>query len=326
MSEIPSALPRAAQTNYDPGLTQKYTGALNRVVNKDGNFNVHRAGQTWRDSNPYTFLINITWWNFAAIVTATFIVVNLAFAWLYMHVAGGQIKGAESKDPAMHFLNLFFFSTHTLTTVGYGNMYPDGPLANAIAAFEALLGLMAFAIATGLLFGRFSRPSARFGFSPGMVIAPYQDGVSLQFRVVNRRANNLIETEARVMLMTVEFNNGLPQRKYQQLELERAQILFLPLTWTVVHPIGENSPLYRKTATELKQMQAEIVVMMRGFDETFGQIVYARYSYRYDEIVWGAKFAAAFDVDAEGDLLLWVDRVGLTEPAPLAGADSNVVA
>lgn len=153
-----------------------------------------------------------------------------------------------------------------------------------------------------------------------MAIAPYRDGTSLQFRVVNRRRNNLIEVEARVMLMTVEMVNGRPQRKYNQLELERTQVLFLPLTWTVVHPITEKSPLYGKNAIDLEQLQAEIVVMMRGFDERFGQVVYARYSYRYDEIIWGVKFAAAFDVDEKGELMLWIERVGLTEPAPLPEA------
>jgi len=113
--------------------------------------------------------------------------------------------------------------------------------------------------------------------------------------------------------------NGRPQRKYNQLELERTQVLFLPLTWTVVHPISEKSPLYGKTAKDLELLQAEVVIMMRGFDETFGQIVYARYSYRHDEILWGAKFAAAFDVDDHGDLVLWVDKVGLTEPSTLPG-------
>ncbi len=317
MSESPLTYPNSSAVNFDPGLTQKYTGALNRIVNKDGEFNIHRAGNTWQDFNPYTFLISTSWWVFAAIVIATFVIVNLAFAWVYMAVADGGIKGAESKYAVVHFFNLFFFSTHTLTTVGYGNMYPVGLLANAIAAIEALMGLMAFAIATGLLFGRFSRPSARFGFSSNMVIAPYRDGTSLQFRVVNRRADNLIEAEARVMLMTVELVDGRPQRKYNQLELERTQVLFLPLTWTVVHPITGKSPLNGKTEEDLARIQAEIVVMMRGFDETFGQIVYARYSYRYDEILWGAKFAAAFDVDDRGDLVLWVDKVGLTEPAGL---------
>lgn len=314
-TEFPNAA--SASTSYDPGLTQKYTGPLNRIVTRGGEFNVHRAGRTWRDKNPYTYLINCSWSMFSAIVSVAFVLVNLAFAWMYMAIADGHIKGAESKDFTLHFLNIFFFSTHTLTTVGYGNMYPEGPVANTIAALEALLGLMTFAIATGLLFGRFSRPSARFGFSPGMVVAPYRDGTALQFRVVNRRANNLIEAEARVMLMTVESVEGRPQRKYDQLELERTQVLFLPLTWTVVHPIDKRSPLFEKTFEDLEQAQAEVVVMMRGFDETFGQIVYARYSYRFDEIQWGAKFVAAFDVDPRGDLVLWVDRVGLTEPASI---------
>jgi inward rectifier potassium channel len=317
MSGPDTAFPNVPAVGYDPGLTQQYSGSINRVVNRDGEFNVHRAGQTWRDINPYTFLINCSWTLFALVIVVVFVLVNLLFAWFYMSLADGRIKGAESKDSWMHFLNLFFFSTHTLTTVGYGNMYPDGPLANAIASLEALLGLMAFAIATGLLFGRFSRPSARFGFSDVMVIAPYRNEAALEFRVVNRRANNLIEAEARVMLMTVELDGGKPKRKYQQLALERTQVLFLPLTWTVVHPIDENSPLNGKTASDLERLQAEVVVMMKGFDETFGQVIYARYSYRFDEIMWGAKFAPAFEVEESGDLMLWVDKVGLTEPAAL---------
>ena len=320
MSAPDTALPKAAAVNFDPGLTQTYTGTLNRVVNKDGEFNVRRADERWTDVNPYTYMISVPWPMFAVIVVIVFFLINIAFACAYSAFAAGHIKGAESKDAAVQFLNLFFFSTHTLTTVGYGNMYPEGPIANAIAALEALLGLMGFAIATGLLFGRFSRPTARFGFSETMALAPYKDGTSLQFRVVNRRSNNLIEVEARVTLMTVEVTNGRPARKYAQLPLERSQVLFLPLTWTVVHPIDAESPLWGKTPEDLQAMQAEVVIMMRGFDETFGQIVYARYSYRYDEIQWGVKFAAAFDVDRAGDLLLWVDRVGLTEPAPLPEA------
>ena len=317
MSESQSAMPKSMEASFDPGLTQKYTGVLKRIINKDGQFNVHRSGGTWRDSNPYTFLINTSWPMFLLIVTVAFIILNVIFAWLYVEVGASHIKGTEASTRGLQFLNVFFFSNHTLTTVGYGNMYPEGPLANAVASIEALVGLMTFAIATGLVFGRFSRPSARFGFSETMAIAPYQSGTSLQFRVVNRRANNLIEVEARMMLMTVELANGRTERKYYLLDLERSQVLFLPLTWTVVHSIDEKSPLRGKGPRELERLQAEVLVMMRGFDETFGQVVYARNSYRYDEIVWGAKFAAAFDVDAAGDLLLWVDRVGLTEAAPL---------
>jgi inward rectifier potassium channel len=175
---------------------------------------------------------------------------------------------------------------------------------------EALAGLMTFALATGLLFGRFSRPSARFGFSPKMLVAPYRNGMSLQFRVVNRRSNNLIDVEARLLLMTVQGENGKPVRRFDQLELERRQILFFPLTWTVVHPITEGSPLFGITTEDLERLQAEVLVTMKAFDESFGQVVNARFSYRYDDIVWGAKFVQSFEVEANGDLRLEMDRVG----------------
>ncbi len=302
---------------FDPGLTQQYAGAVNRVINKDGQFNVRRTGVTWRDFHPYLFLINTSWKTFTACVLAIFIVSNTLFALLYLATGAGNIKGTEAPSEWLHFLNLFFFSAHTLTTVGYGNMYPSGITANSIAAIEALVGLMAFAIATGLLFGRFSRPSARIGFSRNMLMSPYLETTSLQFRVVNRRTNNLIDMEARLMLMTVQLVDGVPRRKFEVLALERDRILFFPLTWTVVHPIDENSPLHKKTREDFEQLQAEVMIMLRGFDDTFGQTVHARYSYRYDEIVWGARFAPAFGVDDSGDLHVEVNRVSAIESAPL---------
>ncbi|MBV9158164.1 MAG: hypothetical protein JO097_18005 [Acidobacteriaceae bacterium] len=303
---------------FDPGLTQQYTGVLKRAINKDGQFNVRREGVTWRDFHPYLFLINIPWPLFAALVMAAFIIVNTAFAGVYAAIGIEHLKGAEAPTTALRFLNAFFFSAHTLTTVGYGNIWPSGPLANTVAALEALTGLMGFAIATGLLFGRFSRPSARIGFSRTMVIAPYGDVTSLQFRVVNRRSNNLIDLEARVLLMTVELIGERLQRRYMQLDLERNQVLFFPLTWTVVHPIDEKSPLFGKTYQDLERLQAEVMIMMKGFDDTFGQTVQARFSYRYDEIAWGAKFSPAFEIEKNGDLRVEVNRVGSIEPAQLA--------
>ena len=302
---------------FDPGLTQQYTGVLKRTINKDGQFNVKRTGVTWRDNHPYLFLINLPFSAFVAALTGLFILINTVFAVLYMMIGIDSLKGAEAPTVWLQFVNAFFFSAHTLTTVGYGNMYPVGISANALAALEALAGLLTFAIATGLLFGRFSRPSARIGFSNGMVIAPYQGGTSLQYRVVNRRTNNLIDLEARLMLMTVEMIDGRPQRRYTYLDLERTTVLFFPLTWTVVHPIDEKSPLQGKTAEDLERLQAEVMIMMRGFDDTFSQTVHARYSYRYDEITWGAKFAPAFDVDAKGELRVEVNKVGAIVPVPL---------
>ncbi len=319
MSQLQSASPEASRPTYDPGLTQQYTGVLNRAINKDGEFNVRRSGRTWRDVHLYLFLISASWPLFFLLVTLGFIIVNTAFAVSYMAIGMEHLKNAYAPTAEMRFVNAFFFSAHTLTTVGYGNIYPDGVAANATSAFEALVGLMGFAIATGLMFGRFSRPSARFGFSETMLISPYMGGTSLQFRVVNRRSNNLIDVEARVMLMTVDFSESRPKRRFAPLDLERGQVLFLPLTWTVVHPISESSPLYGKTAEDLERLQAEVIVMMKAFDDTFSQTVQARYSYRYDEITWGAKFAPAFEIDQHGDLRVEVNRVGETESAALPG-------
>jgi len=165
-------------------------------------------------------------------------------------------------------------------------------------------------VATGLLFGRVSRPSARLGFSENMVLAPYQDGSSLQFRVVNRRKNSLVEIEARVMLMTVE--GGV--RSYKLLRLEREQVLFLPLTWTIVHPIDTESPLWGKTAEDLAGSQAEILILLKAYDDTFSQTVLAMHSYRHEEIVWGKPFAPAFFVDDEGALVVEVRKVGELTP------------
>lgn len=302
--------------NFDPGLTQQYTGALKRIINEDGQFNIRRTGRTWRDAHLYLVLINASWPFFMGVIAVVFVIVNMAFAGLYMAIGIENVKGTEAPTPGLLFLNAVFFSAHTLTTVGYGNMYPVGPAANTAAALEALVGLLGFAIATGLLFGRFSRPSARIGFSKNVLMAPYQDGTGLQFRIVNRRSNNLINLQARVLLMTVELVGGRLQRKFTPLELERSDVLFLALTWTIVHPVDEKSPLYGKTAEDLERMQAELLALVSGFDDTFGQIVHSRYSYRYNDLKWGAKFAPAFEIDRDGELVIEVDRVSAIEPAP----------
>jgi inward rectifier potassium channel len=296
---------------FDPGLTQKFTAPLRRTINKDGTFNVHRRGTTWRDINGYLYLINMPWPGFFACVLVGYFVVNTLFALVYYALGPDQLQGgADAASNMGHFLNAFFFSAQTLTTVGYGKISPAGTAANIVAALEAMTGLMGFALATGLLFGRVSRPSARIGYSDRMVIAPYLDGTSLQFRVVNQRANTIMELEAKVMLMTVEGKPGNLKRDYRVLKLERHNVYFFPLTWTIVHPIDDHSPFHGKTADDLERLQAEILILIKGFDDTFSQTVHSRYSYRYDEIVWGARFSPAFDVDEAGAIVLEVDKVG----------------
>jgi len=296
--------------SFDPGLTQKYAGPLRRIINKDGTFNVRRMGTSWRDFHPYLQLVNMGWPGFLATLFCGYLVVNTVFAAGYYWLTPGQLQGGDAPDVLRRFWNDFFFSAHTLTTVGYGNIAPSGLGANVIASFEALTGVLGFAVATGLLYGRVSRPSARFAFSENALVSPYQEGSSLQFRVVNRRTNSLMELEARVLLMTVEREGSDPRRSYHMLKLEREKVLFLPLTWTVVHPIDQECPLWGKTAAELDRLQAEVLILLKGYDDTFNQTVIARHSYRHDEMVWGARFAPAFTIDSEGDLILELRKVG----------------
>lgn len=299
-----------AKPTFDPGLTQQYTGILRRTINRDGSFNVARRGEVWRDIHPYLHLISIPWPTFLALVFAVYLLINTIFAWCYYSLGPGHLQGGDAPDKLDRFLNAFYFSAHTLTTVGYGNIAPKSMSSNFIAVFEALIGLLGFALATGILFGRFSRPSARMGFSDHALIAPYENRTSLQFRIVNRRPNALMEVEATVILMAVEGEPGKLKRTFVELTLERDTIDFLALTWTVVHPIDEASPLFGKTAEDMEKKQAEIIVLIKAFDETFSQSVRARYSYRFDEFAWNAKFTPAFDFDQTGTMVLNINKVG----------------
>ena len=307
---------------FDPGLTQQYSGKLSRVIREDGEFNVNRRGRTWRDVHPYLFLLNTPWSVFLGLLFAGFVTVNLVFALLYYWVGGVEQVHHTGVTAFGRFLNAFFFSSQTLTTVGYGTIWPETAAANVIASIESMIGLMGFAVATGYLVGRLSRPTARIGFSKSMIVAPYQDGMSLQFRVVNRGVSNLMELEARMLLMTVQSVDGRLERKYERLELERPAVLFLPLTWTIVHALDAESPLFEKTPADFERFQAELLILIKGVDDRFSQTVHARYSYRYDEIVWGAKFAQAFDVDQDGDLRLDLDRVSDIVKVTLPGLPS----
>ena len=303
------------KAKFDPGFTERYTGRLRRAINKDGTFNVRRSGTSWHDLHPYLQLINMPWPAFWASIIAGYLAVNTLFAFVYYALGPGQLAGTDNSSDLSRLMTDFFFSAHTLTTVGYGSLYPRGAAANFVALAEAMVGLLAFAVATGLLFGRVSRPSARFAFSDAMLITELQGGSSLQFRIVNRRENTLMELEARMVLMTVVGPPGEQHRRYEMLKLEREQVLFMPLTWTVVHPIDEESPLHGKTAEDLELLQAEVLIMIKAWDETFSQTVHARYSYTYDEIVWGGRFAPAFLIDESGGMVVAVDRVGELLPA-----------
>ncbi len=297
---------------FDPGLTQRYTGEVRRIINRDGSFNVHRRSGQY---HLYLHLISMTWPRFFLLALCSFIVVNGLFADVYVLLGPGNLTGADAQ--MSQIVNAFFFSTQTLTTVGYGHVAPNGFWTSGVAALEAMTGVMGFAVLTGVLYGRVSRPSGRIVFSDRMIVAPYGDGTSLQFRIANPRPNILMDLSAVILLMTVEKDSTTDElkRTYRELALERQNVYFFPLTWTVVHPITPDSPLWQKTAEDLKYAQAEALILIRFFDDTFSQNVNARYSYRHEEITWNARFEPAFHFDHHGDMILDLAKIHNINPA-----------
>ena len=266
-----------------------------RLLNRDGSFNVERKGlRFWSSFSAYHAMLTMPWAQFFAIAALLYLVVNALFASAYLACGPGSL-GSNTAGMEHHtYLRAFFFSVQTLSTIGYGQVVPIGTAANTVVTVESLVGLFGFAIVTGLLFARFSRPTAKMLFSRHAVIAPYQNGTAFEFRVANARSNELIEVSAKMLVSRFEEVDGLRTRRYYPLQLERSSVVFLPLTWTVVHPIDPSSPLYGETEQSLRASQTEFLVLLSGFDETFSATVHTRTSFVPNEVLWGFHFASAF--------------------------------
>ena len=297
----------------DPGLGEKYFKHTKRIINKDGSFNIKRTGGGLSSINAFHYLINISWTKFLLIVFAGFVCVNLFFAILYQLAGIQNLSNAASKDEMESFLNTFFFSVQTFATVGYGGIHPTGIFSNIIASLESMTGILSFALATGLLYGRFSKPSAKIIFSDKAIITSFKEGKALMFRVANSRENILMEMEANAMLTYLDKSDNRFTRKYYPLKLEIKFIYFFPLPWTIVHPIDEDSPLYGKTAKDLEELEAELLIMVKGFDDSFSQHVITRSSYKHDEIDWDVKFVRAYSTDETGETIVDLEKVSETE-------------
>lgn len=303
---------------FDPGLTQRIDGDLRRAIEHDGNFNVRRYGNRFEGLHAYQYLVTCSWARFMLLVAVFLVGINLLFALTYWLVGVEHLQGVPDASPFKQFLYAFFFSVQTFSSVGYGAIAPRDITGGLISSVEALLGLLAFALATGLLFARFSRPTARILFSKSAIVAPYQDKTALMFRIVNQRSNVMIDLSANAIFAWVENVNGKRIRRFAPLTLERASIYFFPLPWTIVHPIDDTSPLWGLDHEELSKRQAEVMIIVRGFDDTFSQSVHVRNSYRFDEIEYGRRFVPIFHVDDYGTVLVNVDQIDETEEATLA--------
>lgn len=283
-----------------------------RLLNRDGSFNVTRSGLGFFDSfAPYHLLLTTSWRGFLAAVSAIYLALNLIFAAAYLACGPDALIGAGGAMMGGRFAQAFFFSIQTFATIGYGQVAPNGTAANLVVTVEALVGLMYQALATGLLFARFTRPTAALLFSREAVVAPYRDGRGLMMRIVNRRRNEIIELTAQVLFSYLEPDDrGGTVRRYALLPLERNRVTFFPLSWTLVHPIDEASPLATRTLDDLVRAEAEILVLLSGIDEALEQTVHARSSYQAHEIVWNARFQSMYlQTDARSRVTVDISRV-----------------
>lgn len=295
--------------NSDPGLGTNYSTEIKRFVNPDGSYNIRRKGALTGVRDFYKFLIESSWGYFLLYALLYYIVINCIFAGLFLAVGleGLSISTTDIPD----FLDAFFFSIQTFTSVGYGSVSPMSLSTNIVAAVESFVGLMSIALITGLLYGRFSRPRAKISFSKNILITDYKDGEAMMFKIVNKRDSTLLNAEVKVIFFIDKGGEDANQfnKDFYRLELELEQIHFFPLSWTIVHAITETSPFHGLTVADLKKRNAEILVLVEAFDETHSQSVKEKKGYGGDEWLEGHKFDRNFRAGEDGTLELHINEL-----------------
>lgn len=297
----------ARQIN-DPGFGSKYASRTQRLISTDGSFNIKKTGIGTNVHDTYHKWINMSWTKFLLLSLLMIFIINVVFALVYVAIGVEHLQGDQEGDTLNNILQAFYFSFQTFTTVGYGHITPVGVVANLVAFLESATGLMVFAIITGLLYGRFSKPSMRLLYSKNALIAPYKDGWAMMFRVTNIRKSLLIAMSANVAISIRDVIRGDEKREYYRLPLQLSTIEFFPGSWTLVHPIDADSPFNKIDLNNLEKEDFEIIIQIKGFDETFGQTVHSHYSYIEEELVVGAKFRLAYEFDENGQSSLPVDK------------------
>ncbi len=309
-----------AKTTIDTGFGENASSYGGRFLNKNGVANIRKTGISVLERYSWFHsMLATSRTRFFMIILLFYILVNLAFTVIYYLVGVEHLAGLrDSHSEFEKFIDTFFFSAQTFTTVGYGRISPIGIAASAISAFQALIGLLSFALATGLMYGRFSRPKAYLKFSHNAIIAPYKDITALMFRVAPFKNTTLTDAESKVTLgLTIE-ENGKNVNKFFPLELEFAKVNALTLSWTLVHPINENSPLFNFVKSDYQNTRGEIMVFIKAFDDMFSNTVVARSSYTFAEIVYGAKFSPMYHSNGESNsTILELQKLNQFQDHPL---------
>jgi inward rectifier potassium channel len=292
-----------SRQNNDTGFSTNAADNLGgRFINKDGSYNLLKEGMPfWKRASLFHDMLYLPVWKFIAIIVLFYLVINCGFALVYWLLGTTQFTGLTPGDSWHMAKEFFYFSTQTFTTVGYGRVNPVGDTANLVAGLESLMGLLSLAIATGLIYGRFSKPRSYLAFSDHALVSPYKEGNGLMFRfAAYKDMHTLTDLEIRVNLGLRVIEDGIPNYKYFTLDLERNRVENMPMSWTVVHPITEESPFNGFTEEDMKNGDVELYVMLRGFDDVFSNYVQQRTSYTYNEILFSREFVPMYRESDDG--------------------------
>jgi len=288
--------------NNDTGFGTNASSYGGRFINRDGTFNIRKEGVPFMDRfSIFHHMLTLPRWKFVTVILLFYIIINLLFGSIYYLIGVQQFQGVIGTTAWQKFKEAFFFSAETFTTVGYGRVNPTGDAANLVAAFEAMTGFLSFAMATGLMYGRFSRPRSYLAFSDLALISPYKGDHALMFRFVcYKDQHTLTDVEIRVNVGLQIQVDGRAEYRYYELQLERTRVENLSMNWTAVHPLDEKSPLRGFTWEDMKNADVELYVTIRGFDDVYSNLVLQRTSYTYNEIRFNGKFVPMYHESEDG--------------------------
>lgn len=296
--------------SFNTGFGSNTNNEGNRLLKKDGSFNTEKTGLSFlKRFSLFHFLINTTWIVFFTFILLGYILINTGFALVYIFLGSEGISSVATTGGIQEFLDVFFFSSQTLTTVGYGAMSPETNSIGIISSFESFVGLIGFALATGLLYSRFSKPKAKLLFSDFAIVSPYKEGRGLMIRVANQRDSQLINLKAKLAFSQV--TNG--KREFFFLPLEMDMINLLASSWTIVHPLDDNSPLKKLTLKEVQTKDMEIILFLEGYDETYAQSIHSRTSFKGTEILFNKKFKRILGRTKSGKARVELDQLSSVE-------------
>jgi inward rectifier potassium channel len=327
LDDDPPPLTKPGDLGFGSVVAQAVRG---RFLNRDGKPVSKKYGLgAQRLARFYLASLDASWTVFFLWMMGVLLLINGCFALAYISLGEGALRGTDAMGIADPFLQAFTYSIGVFTTTGTGLIHAYGTTANWLSNLESFLGPVTLVIAFGLLIARLTRPRMRIGFSDSAIIAPYQGGRALMFRIVNMQPGELSDVQARVSLARFEEHEGARTRVFHQLTLERNAVEFFTLHWTVVHPITADSPLAGVTPESMADSQAEFLIFINALEETFSTRVSMRSSYVWDELRWDVKFASIFANGPDGVIAIDVERLSRTErleegatrnPAPLERA------